>query len=254
MNLRTVLLATACLITSTAMAGTAMAAGGSGYPLDHAPIDAGNTSSLQRGAKLFANYCMGCHAASYSRYNRVARDLGIPDDLMRENLIFTTDKGERTKVGSLMRINMTTDYAKEAFGVVPPDLSLIARSRGSDWLYTFLRTFYVDESRPLGANNALFPGVGMPHVLWELEGLKSADLTKNDQGQDVVTGFTSISEGSQSKAEYDKSVGDLVNFLAYLAEPYAADRQRIGILILLFLFVFAGVAYYAKKEYWSDVS
>ena len=164
------------------------------YPNDDIEIDWNDKASMQRGARTFVNYCMTCHSAQYSRYNRVGQDLEIPDSLMLDNLIFTTDKsGEKTKVGQLMESNMTAEYALEAFGVVPPDLSLVARSRGVKWLYNYLRGFYIDEARPLGVNNSIFDRVAMPHVLVELQGYqKPKTVTRTDeQGNEIqaIVGF-----------------------------------------------------------------
>lgn len=233
-------------------------AAGGGFPLDDAGNDTSNKSSLQRGAQVFVNYCMGCHSANYQRYSRVAADLGVSEDLVRENLIFTTDKqGEPTKVGSLMENNMSKDYAKQVFGANPPNLALIARSRGTDWLYTYLRTFYQDESRPVGVNNMVFPSVGMPHVLWELEGAKKA-VFKVEKGEDGIEhrtfeGFEQVTEGKLSTKEYDNLVRDLVNFLEYLGDPIKEERHRIGMWVMLFLFVFLIFAILLKKEYWRDI-
>ncbi len=229
-----------------------------GAQLDHVQIDATNTSSLQRGAKVFMNYCLGCHSADYQRYNRMAVDIGLAEDEVSENLIFTTDEvGERTKIGSLIFNNMTPAYGKQVFGAKPPNLALTARSRGTDWLYTYLRTFYLDPSRPVGINNVVFEGVGMPHVLWELQGWKKPvyEMHKDESGHEseVLTGYEQVTEGSLSETEYDKTIADLVNFMAYIADPIKIERQRIGILVLLFLFVLLGVAYAVKKEYWKDV-
>ncbi len=239
--------------------GQAWAAGGAAiYPDDDISIDWDDKASMQRGATLFTNFCLSCHSAAYSRYNRVGKDLGISDDLMAENLIFITDKfGEKLKVGSLMKTNMTVEYAEAAFGVAPPDLSLIARSRGTHWLYNYLRGFYIDETRPMGINNGVFPDVGMPHVLVELEGLKKAVKEMHDDGQggqlEVITGFEQVSDGSLTAEEYDKAVKDLVAFLDYLAEPYKQTRQDVGVGVLIFLFFFLILAYMLKKEYWKDV-
>lgn len=234
------------------------AGGGVIYPNDDISIDWDDKASMQRGAQLFTNYCLSCHSAGYSRYNRVGKDLGISDDLMSENLIFTTDKfGEKTKVGSLMKTTMTVEYAEAAFGTAPPDLSLIARSRGTHWLYNYLRGFYLDENRPMGVNNGVFPNVGMPHVLAELEGLKKARKEMQDDGHggqhEVIVGFEQVSEGSMSAEEYDQAMKDLVAFLDYLAEPYKQTRKNVGTGVLIFLFFFLILAYLLKKEYWKDV-
>ena len=234
------------------------AGGGPIFPDDDISIDWDDKASMQRGAALFANYCLSCHSAGYSRYNRVGKDLGISDELVSDNLIFTTDKyGEKTKVGSLMKTTMTTEYAEAAFGTVPPDLSLIARSRGTHWLYNYLRGFYIDESRPMGVNNGVFPAVGMPHVLVELEGLKRARKEMQDDGHggqhEVIVGFEQVTEGSMTPQEYDQAMKDLVAFLDYLAEPYKQTRQNVGTGVLIFLFFFLILAYLLKKEYWKDV-
>jgi ubiquinol-cytochrome c reductase cytochrome c1 subunit len=228
--------------------------------LDHANIDLGNKASLQRGAKYFVNYCLSCHSAAYQRYNRMGADLGLTEQQVLDNLIFTTDEeGGPTKVGALMDVAMNEGYAKEVFGVVPPNLALTARSRGVDWLYTYLRTFYLDETRPLGVNNLVFPGVGMPHVLWELQGWQKPvyEAHKNSAGEEeeVITGLEikEDAQGSMNAEEYDSMVRDLVNFLAYLAEPGKSQRQQIGVWVILFLLVFLVVAFLLKKEYWKDI-
>lgn len=228
------------------------------HPNDDISIDWGDKVAMQRGAKLFTNYCLSCHSAKYSRYNRVGKDLGISDDLMKQNLIFTTNElGERSKVGSLMTITMTSEYGEKAFGTAPPDLSLVARSRGTHWLYNYLRGFYIDESRPFGVNNGVFHNVGMPHVLAGLEGLKKAVKEEVDDGHgnkhEVVTGFEQVTQGSMTAEEYDQAVKDLVAFLDYLAEPYKQTRKNVGTGVLIFLFFFLILAYLLKKEYWKDV-
>jgi ubiquinol-cytochrome c reductase cytochrome c1 subunit len=235
-----------------------LAAGGGGYPLDEAHVNLGNEPSLQRGAKYFVNYCMGCHSAQYARYQRVGKDLGLTEDQVEENLIFTTDEyGDLKKVGDLMTNTMTEDYAEEAFGVVPPDLSLVARVRGADWLYTFLRSYYVEEGRSTGVNNAVFENTAMPHVLWELQGFQTP-VYESHEGPDgheekKLVGFELTQPGELTPAEYDRAVLDLVNFLVYLAEPYKQDRQRIGFWVIAFLLVMLVVFYLLKKEYWKDV-
>ncbi len=235
------------------------AAGGAAiYPDDDISIDWDDKASMQRGAALFTNYCLSCHSAGYSRYNRVGKDLGISDELMLENLVFTTDKyGEKVKVGSLMVTSMTTEYAEAAFGTAPPDLSLIARSRGTHWLYNYLRGFYIDESRPMGVNNGAFPNVGMPHVLSELEGLKKAKKEMHDDGHggkvEVIVGFEQVKPGSMSNEEYDQAMKDLVAFMDYIAEPYKQTRKNVGTGVIIFLFVFLIFAYLLKKEYWKDI-
>ena len=231
---------------------------GTTYPNDEINVDWDDKASMQRGARTFVNYCMGCHATAYSRYNRVGLDLGISDEQMLENLIFTTNKrGEQSKVGELMKINMNTDYAEEAFGIAPPDLSLIARSRGVNWLYNYLRGFYIDETRPFGMNNGVFNNVGMPHALVDLQGLHAAkkSMSTDSAGneQEVIVGFEMVKPGSQSKSEYDQTVYDLVAFLDYVSEPYRQTRHNVGTGVIIFLFFFLILAYLLKKEFWKDI-
>ena len=229
-----------------------VAASGGGVHLDKANIDPTNKESLQRGARTFVNYCMGCHSAKYQRYNRLGRDLGISDEDIIDNLMFT---GERT--GDLMDIAMTKEMGKKWFGAAPPDLTLVARVRGTDWLYTYLRTFYQDDSRPFGVNNRVFSKVGMPNVLWELQGTQKAvyETVVDDDGHEhqVLEGVELEEAGSQTPAEFDRTVRDLVNFLDYMGEPIKQQRQSLGIKVMLFLFVFFIVAYLLKKEYWKDI-
>lgn len=228
------------------------------FPNDDISVDWNDKAAMQRGAATFSNYCLSCHAAGYSRYNRVGQDLGISDELVSENLIFTTNKyGEKTKVGELMKTTMTKEYAEAAFGTAPPDLSLVARSRGTHWLYNYLRGFYIDETRPFGMNNGVFPAVGMPHVLAELEGTKKLIMEEQDDGHGgkhhVMVGFEQVTAGSMTTEEYDQTVRDLVAFLDYLAEPYKQKRQNVGTGVLIFLFVLLILTYLLKKEYWKDV-
>jgi ubiquinol-cytochrome c reductase cytochrome c1 subunit len=233
--------------------GLVLAAGGPAIELDKADIDLGNKASLQRGAKYFVNYCMGCHSLEYSRYNRVAADLEIPEDLVQENLIFTRDrKGELHKVGEKMEIAMDPVDAAEWFGAAPPDLTLNARVNGPDYLYTYLRTFYVDPSRPLGVNNLAYPNVGMPHALWPLQGWQEKVVEVDEDGHEQ-TRLELVQAGTLTPAEYDKVVRDIVAFLTYVAEPAKLERYRLGVWVLLFLGFFFVFAYYLKKEYWKDV-
>ncbi len=229
-----------------ALPGAVMAAGG-GVHLEHADIDLSDKASLQRGAKLFTNYCLSCHSAAYQRYNRMGRDIGLSDDEVKDNLMFAADK-----VGETMTIAMPAEGAKKWFGNPPPDLSVIARARGVDWIYTYLKTFYIDESRPFGVNNAVFADVGMPHVLWELEGMKKA-IKKTEGEKTVITGYELVTPGSMTEVEYDQAARDLTNFLAYTGEPVKLERQRLGIWVLLFLVILFVVSYALKKEYWKDV-
>lgn len=227
-------------------------AGGEGYPLKTAPIDLHNKASLQRGAKLFVNYCMGCHSLEHQRYNRMARDIGLTDEQVKDNLIFTG-----AKVGDTMKNAMPKADAKRWFGVTPPDLTLIARSRGVDYLYTYLQTFYQDPTRPFGVNNAVFPNAGMPHVLWQLQGMQKPiyEVHKDASGHEtkVLKDFELVQPGSMSPPEFRESMADLTNFLAYVGEPIKLERQKIGIWVLLFLGLAFAVFYLLKKEYWKDV-
>ena len=245
-------------VVAALMAGSAQAAGSS-VALESPNIDTGNQKSLQRGAQVFVNHCMTCHTADYHRYSRMASDLGLNEEDVLEQFIFTTDKsGERTKVGSLMASAMSEDYGRQAFGVVPPNLALTARSRGTDWIYSYLKSFYVDEERGgIGVNNTVYPGAAMPHVLWEYQGWQKAlyETTTNEDGEevDVFTGFELVSEGSLSPKEYDAMITDLTNFLAYLSDPIKQQRQRIGIWVMLFLFGMAILTWLLKQEYWKDI-
>jgi len=237
-------------------------AAGDGMKNDEVDINLDNKASLQNGAKLFVNYCLSCHSAKAMRYNRMARDLGLSEKQVLDNLIFTADfskkpAGDPSKVGSLMDVAMRTDDAKQWFGTKIPDLSVVARARGADWLYTYLRTFYIDESRPFGMNNQRFPSVGMPHVLWELEGLKKPvyESHKGLDGHDqkVIVGYETVVPGKMSKVEYDNAMTDLVNFMVYMGEPALLERKTIGIWVILFLLIFLVLAYGMKKEFWKDI-
>ena len=222
-------------------------AAGNDVPLKKVLIDLGNKQSLQRGAQIYMNNCSGCHTLKYQRYIKFTDHLDLDSKTIEKNLIFTTDlSGERTKIGSLILNAVNETHSKEAFGVMPPDLTLTARSRGSDWIYTFLLSFYKDESRPFGANNKLYPNVNMPHVLWYMEGVK-------EPTDPSLTDFRYISSGSMSYDEYESSITDLVNFLTYVSEPAQLDRYRIGFWVILFLVVFSALAYLLKVEYWKDV-
>jgi len=237
------------LLAAMTLGATGVQAAGPSAPLDSVKVDVSNQASLQRGAKLFVNYCMGCHSLEYMRYNRVGRDLGLIENQVIESLIFITDEdGELVNPGSLMTNAMTPRYGGEAFGKAPPDLTLLTRVRSEEWLYTFLRSFYLDESRPLGVNNSVFENVGMPHPLWQLQGWQEKRVDANGGVRLQV-----VEPGSMSGPEYDRAIRDLVTFLSYVAEPMQVDRQRIGIYVMLFLLIFLVVAYLLKKEYWKDV-
>ena len=266
------------LASLTVLPLRAVGAGGPSIPLDHIDVDASNKASLQSGAQLYMNYCMGCHSLKYARYERTASDIGVPPELFEKYLKFEGMSGEvagANKIGALMENAMPEDDAKKWFGATPPDLTLIARSRNPDWLYTYLRTFYSDPSRPYGVNNKVFKDVGMPHVLMELQGLtecapgpvmaanggiKRDPLTYEEVLYDEdgyalnpCGRFKIVQEGSMSTEEYDQAIYDLVNFLAYVAEPMAEKRKRIGIYVLLFLGLFFFFAFLLNREYWKDV-
>lgn len=221
-------------------------AAGSAVPLDRAPVNLSDQASLQRGAQVFVNYCMGCHSAAYMRYNRLT-NIGLTEKDIEDNLLFSNGK-----VGDVMSISMKPTDAKTWFGATPPDLSVIARSRGADWLYTYMRTFYRDDSRPSGWNNLVFDKVGMPHVLWELQGEQRMVSFEDGSGKERHE-LTLVKPGSVQPAEYDMMVGDLVNYLAFMGEPVKAERVRIGVIVLIFLALFFIVAYALKKEYWKDI-
>jgi len=227
-------------------------ASGGGHKFLSANNDVANQASLQRGARNFVNYCMGCHSAQYVRYNRVGADLGLTEQQVIDNLMFTGVRPSDT-----MQIAMTRDDAKRWFGNPPPDLSLIARNKGPDYIFTFLKSFYVDPSRPTGVNNTVLVGAAMPHVLADLQGLQTAsyeghaDAEGNMQKQ--FKGFEPLTKGSMTADEYDGFVRDTVNFLEYIAEPVQMKRRNLGIGVIFFLLVFFGFAYALKKEYWKDV-
>ena len=221
-----------------------------GYRLDHSPHDPRDLVSLQSGARIYVNYCLGCHGAQYMRYNRLA-DLGLSEAQIRDNLMFTADK-----VGETMKTVMPAKESKAWFGVAPPDLSVVARSRGADWLYTYLRTFYRDAKTPTGWNNAVFPNVGMPHALWTLQGERRLEAVagKDLAGHEHVEyKWTQLTQGAESTVQYDSTVRDLVNFLVYVGEPAATSRRSIGIIVLFVLGVVFSFAYLLKREYWKDV-
>jgi len=230
-----------------ALAGAAVASEG-GAAAAH--IDVGNIASLQRGARNFVNYCMGCHSAQYVRYNRLAQDLQISERQLIENLMFAAQKPQET-----MTIAMRPDDAKRWFGVVPPDLSLIARNRGADYLFNFLRGFYADPTRPTGVNNTMLPNAAMPHVLWELQGVQEPVYATEgaDAAQKKVAELRLATPGRLTPEEYDRFVRDTVAFLAYIGEPMRLERQRLGYWVLGFLLVFGILSYLLKQEIWKDV-
>lgn len=227
------------------MAPLAIFAAPPGMPLDKAPIDTKDNASLQRGAETFVNYCLTCHAASYMRYNR-HRDIGLDEPTVLDKLVFTGQKA-----GDLMLTAMSEKEGEEWFGVVPPDLSVIARSRGADWLYTYLRAFYRDSTTVPGWNNLVFDRAAMPHVLYELQGEQK--LVVNIVDGKEIESLELEKPGKLSVSEYDQYVADLVNYLVYLGEPAANDRKRIGMYVLIFLFGFLALSIALKREYWRDI-
>ncbi len=253
MKLLKKLLATLALVPVLALANEG------GFPLDRAPDRSHDLSALQNGARLFVNYCLNCHSASLVRYNRL-RDIGLSDDQIRENLLFTSDK-----VGDLMKATMPEKEAKAWFGAVPPDLSVIVRAKasgegsGADYVYTYLRTYYKDDSRATGWNNLAFPNVGMPHVLWELQGVRKAKFVEekdpHDESKTVhkFAGFEQVKPGKLSAAEYDAQVADLVGFMEWMAEPVKSKRQQLGVWVLLFLALLVFLTWRLNASYWKEV-
>ncbi|MBS4098113.1 MAG: cytochrome c1 [Sulfuricella sp.] len=226
------------------MLASAAAFASSEINLDKAPVNLGDQASLQRGVKTFATYCLNCHSAASMRYNRL-QDIGMTEQQIKDTII-TTD----AKIGDLMKVAIDKKEAKVWFGAAPPDLSVIARARGADWLYTYLRGFYRDESRPTGWNNIAFDKVGMPHVLYELQG---EQVLSHEGGEHGAAKLTLDKPGKMKPAEYDAMVGDLVNYLVFMGEPAKLKRGTYGIIAMLLLFALFAVSYQLKKEYWKDV-
>jgi ubiquinol-cytochrome c reductase cytochrome c1 subunit len=221
--------------------------------LDKVKVDLSDQASLQRGAKIFVNYCLSCHSASYMRYNRMAADLGLTEVQVEENMGFITDDKGKFQAGALMKATINVDEAKAAFNTMPPDLSLTARSRSANWIYTYLRSFYRDEKTPSGWNNVVFPNVSMPHVLWAWQGTYAAEFKTDENGAKHFEGFKPVKAGSMSNEEYDKAISDLTAFMVYLGEPAKLVRYRLGSYVLLFLAFFLVFVYLLKKNYWKDV-
>jgi len=253
------------LVSASVIGSSAFAAGGHAAAVDEVHMNMSDKASLQNGAKLFVNYCLSCHSAEYSRYNRVAEDLDIPLWQLKENLMFTTEKE-----GDLMKTTMPAEDAKKWFGVTPPDLSLVARVRSPDWIYTYLRAFYQDEQSPSGWNNSLFENVAMPHALYELQGVQrkvgkvdkakhaaiDAHAAPDTVGEQSVVGDTVFElqhPGKLTPAEFDKSMSDLTAFLTYMAEPAQLKRKTIGVFTLTFLIILMLLCMMLKAEYWRDV-
>ncbi|GAA4424092.1 cytochrome c1 [Acidovorax lacteus] len=238
-------------------AGAAHAAGGDTIAWDKAPKKTTDLASLQNGAKVFVNYCLNCHSAAFMRYNRL-RDIGLTDQQIKDNLLFTTDK-----VGETMKSAIDPRQAKEWFGANPPDLTVIARSRsaigkgdGVDYLYTFLRTYYRDETKATGWNNLAFPSVGMPHVLWELQGSRRPvfeEVESHGHKTQVFKGWEQITPGVMTPQQYDETIADLVNYLAWMGEPAQNTRIRVGVWVMIFLGFFTVLAWRLNAAYWKDV-
>lgn len=217
--------------------------------LDSVKVDTADVVSLQAGARTFVNYCLNCHSASLVRYNTL-QDIGLSEQQIKDNLMFTTDK-----IGDMMDVAFPKEDAKAMFGTVPPDLSVIARSRGADWLYTYLRSFYRDPNTATGWNNAVFPNVGMPHVLWKLQGERVQKVQKSTRNGHEVTqvSYETVTPGTLSSAEYDATVRDLVTFLVWIGEPHQNARKQIGVWVVFALLVLIALTYALKNAYWKDV-
>ena len=222
-----------------------------GVHLEQSGVDLTDTGSLQRGAKYYMNYCAGCHSLKYQRYSRIGEDLGLTEDEVKQNLIFK----EGTQIGETINTGMDAKLGEQFFGKAPPDLSVISRVRGDDWIYTYLKSFYLDDSRPLGWNNTVFPNASMPNPLWELQGLQHAEFGPVDPatGERHVEGLKVAQAGRQSAQEFDQTARDITNFLEYVGEPAALKRQSVGVWVILFLAALTFLAYLLKQEYWKDV-
>ena len=227
---------------------SALASGGG--TLQQSGTDLGDPASLQRGAALYMNYCAGCHSLKYMRYSRIGEDLGLTEQEVMSNLNLTG-----AKYGETVLTALTPAHANEWFGKMPPDLSVISRVRGSDWIYTYLKSFYLDESRPLGWNNTLFPNASMPNPLWQLQGLQHAEYGKPDAatGEAQVERLVLKQPGTVDAAQFDQVSRDITAFLEYAGEPAALKRQSMGVWVILFLAAFTFLAWLLKKEYWKDV-
>ena len=237
-------------------AAPAFASEGGEVHWDKAPNTMNDLASLQNGAKLFVNYCLNCHSAAFMRYNRL-KDIGLSEQQIKDNLLF----GD-AKVGDTMKSAIDPKQAKEWFGANPPDLTLVARSRsghggtGPDYLYTYLRTFYRDPARPTGWNNLVFPNVGMPHALWQLQGEREPQYEEREihgHPEKVFTGWKQVTPGELNSVEYDKAVGDLVNYMQWMGEPAQNHRVRVGVWVLIFLVGFTVLAWRLNASYWKDV-
>jgi ubiquinol-cytochrome c reductase cytochrome c1 subunit len=245
---RTILAVTFAAVTLSSLPAQAAE---EGVRLDRIEVNLTDVTSLQSGAQTFVNYCLNCHGASLVRYNAL-RAIGLTETQIKDNLMFTAEK-----IGMPMAIALNPKDAKEWFGAAPPDLSVIARARGADWLYTYLRGFYRDPSTQTGWNNTVYPNVAMPHVLWMLQGqriVREEEATLGEGGKPIrVARFETITPGTQSGPEYDKTVYDLVNFLTWMGEPHQMARKRLGVWVLFGLVVLIFLTYFLKRAYWKDV-
>ncbi len=232
--------------------GLLSAAGGTSLLYTTPHINETDRVAIQRGARIFVNYCLTCHSAEYMRYKRVADDLGIREDIMKKNLMFASDKIHESMVAAI-----EADDARRWFGVLPPDLSVIARARTREWLYNYFMTFYRDDKSPVGVNNATFPGAAMPNVLWELQGWQEPvyEVHTNAEGGEerTIVGMELVEPGKQTAKEFKQTIRDLVTFMVYMAEPAELERHRLGFWVLAFLFVLLMISYALKREYWRDV-
>lgn len=238
----------AAFAASMLLSFSALAA--SGGPLQHAGTDLGDKASLQRGAQLFMNYCSSCHSLKYLRYSRMAEDLGLTEEEVMANLNFTG-----AKFGEQILTAMPAEGAAEWFGTVPPDLSLTSRVRGGDWIYSYLKSFYIDEERPLGWNNTVFPNASMPNVLWEMQGVQRPVYGSTDAatGEPTIDRLEVAQPGSMDGAQFDQAARDITAFLEYAGEPIATKREALGVWVMLFLAFFTFLAWLLKNEYWKDV-
>ncbi len=241
----------AAAAASGALLLASAAQGATDLELEKAHIDPSNVNSLQRGARNFMNYCSGCHSAKYVRFKTIGKYLGLSEEQLVDNLMFNAEKTFET-----IDIAMQADDAERWFGKTPPDLSLMARAKGADHVYTFLKSFYVDADSPTGVDNRVLPGTSMPHVLWELQGFQAADFSEHTEG-DVTTlhfeGFEPMTQGTLDAEDYDAFVRDTTNFLAYIAEPIRSDRRKLGVWVIMYLLFFLIVARMLKKQIWKDV-
>ena len=238
---------------AVALTMNAVHASSSSFPLDAAPKRVNSEAALQNGSKLFVNYCLNCHGAVSMRYNRL-RDIGLTDEQIKQNLLFSGEK-----VGDMMTVAISPKDAKAWFGAMPPDLSVIARAKGADYLYTYLRTFYKDDTKATGWNNMAFPSVGMPHVMWELQGVRTAKYAEEKDPHDatktvhVFKGFEQVTPGKLNSQQFDDAMADLVAYLQWMGEPAQLDRKRLGVWVLMFLAVFTVLAWGLNKSYWKDI-